>query len=43
MRYYVEQRDPTFETKIVFILHVYKEIQIVNEYLRGEAGVNWGW
>jgi len=38
MRCYVEQRDPTFETKIVFILHVYKEIQIVNEYLRGEGG-----
>jgi len=23
---------------MVLILHVYKEIQVVNEYLRGEAG-----
>jgi transposase len=38
IRYYVEQRDPAFESKMVLILHVYKEIQMVNEYLRGEAG-----
>ena len=38
IRYYVEKRDPAFETKMVPILHVYKEVQIVNEYLQGEAG-----
>jgi transposase len=43
MRYYVEQRDPAFETKMVLILHVYKEIQIVNEYLHCEGGDNWEW
>src|SRR6266849_1291558 len=40
--YYVERRDPAFETKMVPILHVYKEVQIVNEYLGGEAGRNLG-
>src|ERR1700676_5746017 len=38
VRYYVEKRDPAFEVKMVPILHVYKEVQIVNEYLRGEVG-----
>jgi transposase len=38
IRYYVEKRDAAFETKMVPILHVYKEVQIVNEYLQGEAG-----
>jgi len=38
IRYYVEQRDPAFETQMVLILHVYKEIQIVHEYLHGEVG-----
>ena len=38
IRYYVEKRDPAFEIKMVPVLHVYKEVQIVNEYLRGEAG-----
>jgi transposase len=38
IRYYVEQRDPAFETKMAPILHVYKEVQLVNEYLQGEAG-----
>jgi transposase len=38
IRYYVEQRDPAFEIKMVLILHVYKEMQIVHEYLRGQVG-----
>lgn len=38
IRYYVEKRDPAFEVKMAPVLHVYKEVQIVNEYLRGEAG-----
>lgn len=38
IRYYVERRDPAFETKMVSILHVYQEVQIVNEYLRGAVG-----
>ncbi len=38
IRYYVERRDPAFEAKMAHVLHVYKEVQIVNEYRRGEAG-----
>ena len=38
IRYYVEKRDPDFEIKMASVLHVYKEVEIVNEYLRGEAG-----
>ena len=38
IRYYVEKRDPDFETKMASVLHVYKEVEIVNEYRRGEAG-----
>ena len=30
IRYYVERRDPEFETKMVTVLHVYKEVEIVN-------------
>src|SRR5271169_5312720 len=37
IRYYVEKRDPDFESKMANVLHVYKEVEIVNEY-RGEAG-----
>ena len=36
IRYYVERRDPAFETKMANVLHVYKEIEIVNELRRGE-------
>ena len=32
-RYYVERRDPEFERKMVEVLHVYKEVEIVNEGL----------
>jgi transposase len=38
IRYYVEKRAPAFETKMVPVLHVYKEVQIVNEYLLGKVG-----
>src|SRR6202011_4098212 len=30
VRYYVERRDPEFERKMVEVLHVYKEVEIVN-------------
>src|SRR5882757_6589682 len=39
IRYYVERRDPAFEAKMANVLHVYKEVEIVNEYRRGEARV----
>jgi transposase len=36
IRYYVERRDPAFEAKMANVLHVYKEVEIVNEArLRG--------
>jgi transposase len=35
--YYVECRDPAFEAKMAIVLHVYKEVEIVNEYLAGGA------
>src|SRR5260221_2853888 len=38
IRYYVERRDPDFEIKMASVLHVYKEVEIVNEYRRGAAG-----
>ena len=38
IRYYVEKRDPDFATRMASVLHVYKEVEIVNEYRRGEAG-----
>ena len=34
IRYYVERRDPAFEAKMANVLHVYKEVEIVNEYRR---------
>src|ERR1022692_3930790 len=42
IRYYVERRDAAFETKMVPVLHVYKEVQIVNEYLLGKVGRHLG-
>jgi transposase len=30
VRYYVERRDPEFERKMVEVLHVYKDVEIVN-------------
>jgi len=42
IRYYVEKRDPAFEIKMANVLHVYKEVEIVNEYRRGEAGPELG-
>jgi hypothetical protein len=38
IRYYVERRDPAFEAKMASVLHVYKEVEIVNEYRRSAAG-----
>ncbi len=38
IRYYVERRDPAFEPKMAIVLHVYKEVEIINEYRRGEGG-----
>src|ERR1700691_2869226 len=38
IRYYVEKRDPAFEAKMASVLHVYKEVEIVNEYRRGRGG-----
>ena len=37
IRYYVERRDPAFEAKMANVLHVYKEVEIVNEYRRGQT------
>jgi len=33
VRYYVERRDPDFESKMASVLHVYKEVEIINEGL----------
>jgi transposase len=38
IRYYVERRDPDFEPKMANVLHVYKEVQMVNEYRRDKPG-----
>jgi transposase len=36
VRYYVERRDPEFEQKMATVLHVYKEVSMVNDgLLRG--------
>lgn len=42
IRYYVEKRDPDFANKMASVLHVYKEVEIVNEYRRGETGRSLG-
>ncbi len=31
IRYYLERRDPEFEEKMIQVLHVYKEVQILSE------------
>jgi transposase len=33
VRYYVERRDPQFEAKMAVVLHIYKEVEIVNAKL----------
>jgi transposase len=38
IRYYVERRDADFEIKMASVLHVYKEVEIVNAYRQGEGG-----
>jgi transposase len=35
IRYYVERRDPAFESKMTSVLHVYKEVEIINNGLLG--------
>jgi hypothetical protein len=35
IRYYIERRDPEFEPKMANVLHVYKEVEIVNAELLG--------
>jgi transposase len=38
IRYYVERRDPAFESKMANVLHVYKEVEIINDgLLRGDV------
>jgi transposase len=36
IRYYVEKRDAEFEAKMAQVLHIYKEVEMVNEYRRGQ-------
>src|SRR5215475_11625231 len=38
IRYYVEKRDAEFEAKMAQVLHIYKEVEMVNEYRRGQEG-----
>jgi transposase len=38
IRYYVECRDVNFEAKMAIVLHIYKEVEVVNEYRQGDAG-----
>ena len=38
IRYYVEKRDAEFEAKMALVLHIYKEVEIVKEYLQGQEG-----
>ena len=33
VRYYVERRDPEFEQKMAAVLHVYREVEIINQGL----------
>ena len=33
LRYYVERRDPDFDQKMASVLHVYKEVEILNQGL----------
>ncbi len=37
IRYYVEKRDAEFESKMALVLHVHKDVEIVNEYLQGQT------
>jgi transposase len=37
IRYYVEKRDAEFESKMALVLHIYKDVEIVNEYLQGQT------
>jgi len=35
VRYYVERRDPAFEAKMANVLHVYKEVELINSLRDG--------
>ena len=37
VRYYVERRDPAFEAKMANLLHVYKEVELINELRDGQV------
>jgi transposase len=37
VRYYVERRDPAFESKMANVLHVYKEVELINELRSGQV------
>jgi transposase len=37
IRFYVEKRVAEFETKMAQVLHIYIEVEIVNEYLQGQT------
>lgn len=36
VRYYVKQRDPAFESKVANVLHVYKEVELINKIRSGQ-------
>ena len=38
IRYYVERRDADFAIQMASVLHVYKQVEIVNAYRPGEGG-----
>ena len=39
IRYYVERRDPEFDQKMVQVLHVYKEVELIRENHKEEPSV----
>jgi len=38
IQYYLERRDPDFDQKMIQVLHVYKEVQVISE--RGEDSLS---
>jgi transposase len=42
IRYYVERRDPAFAAKMAHVLHLYKEVELINEALLRGAGPELG-
>jgi len=39
----VERRDPAFESKMANVLHVYKEVEIINDGLLRARCANSAW